>query len=312
MVEESIDVQERVRCARVWSPRLMAAVTSAVATLTAVVSVAAFVGICLLGIIISTPTPAAAESSASGQLTDGSPEAVVVVGSSGVIASWWGGGGARWTCRYFPIGAPFADLPSGSYAPNGVDPVEGIAYVFNCDDENGQLVSSRFVVYSPADPLGGVAVVERAVTEARRRIELAPPLPRFNPPAAQLVGLPTWLWVDNPWFEQSATASVGAVSATVHAVPVGVDWDTGDGSRVLCDRGIPYDTARSARTQSSACTHVFQRSSVDQWNGTYRLRATQRWVAWWSSSTGGGGSLGVLSRSAEADIRVIEMQALVR
>jgi len=200
----------------------------------------------------------------------------------------------------------------GSYSPNGVDPVEGIAYVFNCDDERGQLVSSRFVIYSPADPLGGVAVVERAVTEARQRIELTPPLPRFNPPGAQLVGLPTWLWVENPWFEQSATASVGAVSATVHAVPVGVDWDTGDGARFLCDRGIPYDLARPARTQSSTCTHVFQRSSVDQWNGTYRLRATQRWVAWWTSSTGGGGSLGVLSRSAEADIRVIEMQALVR
>jgi hypothetical protein len=57
---------------------------------------------------------------------------------------------------------------------------------------------------------------------------------------------------------------------------------------------------------------VFQRSSVEQWNGTYRLQATQRGVAWWTSSTGGGGSLGVLSRSAEADIRVIEMQALVR
>jgi hypothetical protein len=266
----------------------------------------------IVGIVASDTAPAAAESSASGQLTDGSPEAVVVVGSSGVIASWWGGSGARWTCRYFPIGAPFADLPLGSYSPNGVDPVEGIAYVFNCDDENGQLVSSRFVVYSPADPLGGVAVVERAVTEARRRIELAPPLPRFNPPGAQLVGLPTWLWVENPWFEQSATASVGAVSATVHAVPVGVDWDTGDGARFLCDRGIPYDLARPARTQSSTCTHVFQRSSVDQWNGTYRLQATQRWVAWWTSSTGGGGSLGVLSRSAEADIRVIEMQALVR
>jgi hypothetical protein len=297
---------ERVQRVRSGRPMTSGSVTAAVA------SVAAFVGLILLGIVACMSVPAAAESSASGQLTDGSPEAVVVVGSSGVIASWWGGSGARWTCRYFPIGAPFADVPLGSHSPNGVDPVEGIAYVLNCDDENGRLVSSRFVVYSPADPLGGVAVVERAVTEARRRLELEPPVPRFNPPGSQLVGLPTWLWVENLWFQQSATASVGGVSATVHAVPVGVDWNTGDGSQVLCDRGVPYDRARSARSQSSACTHVFQRSSADQRSGTYRMRATQRWVAWWNSSTGGGGSLGMLSRSTESDIRVIEMQALVR
>jgi hypothetical protein len=279
---------------------------------TRVVSLFTIIAFVLPAVSLWVSPPVAAESSTSGVITDGSPEAVVVVGSSGVIASWWGGSGARWTCRYFPIGAPFADVALGSHSPNGVDPVEGIAYVLNCDDENGRLVSSRFVVYSPADPLGGVAVVERAVTEARRRLELGPPVPRFNPPASQLVGLPTWLWVENLWFQQSATASVGGVSATVHAVPVGVDWDTGDGSRVLCDRGVPYDRARSARSQSSACTHVFQRSSADQRSGTYRMRATQRWVAWWSSSTGGGGSLGMLSRGTESDIRVIEMQALVR
>jgi len=279
---------------------------------TRVVSLFTIIAFVLPAVSLWVSPPVAAESSTSGVITDGSPEAVVVVGSSGVIASWWGGSGARWTCRYFPIGAPFADVPLGSHSPNGVDPVEGIAYVLNCDDENGRLVSSRFVVYSPADPLGGVAVVERAVTEARRRLELGPPVPRFNPPGSQLVGLPTWLWVENLWFQQSATASVGGVSATVHAVPVGVDWDTGDGSRVLCDRGVPYDRARSARSQSSACTHVFQRSSADQRSGTYRMRATQRWVAWWNSSTGGGGSLGMLSRSTESDIRVIEMQALVR
>lgn len=277
----------------------------------AAVLVALFVTISV-ALLSSDRRQVAAESTTSGVITDGSPEAVVVVGSSGVIASWWGGNGPRWTCGYFPIGAPFAEVPAGPHSPGGIDPVEGMAYVLNCDDENGRLVSSRFVVYSPADPLGGVAVVERAVTEARRRLELTAPVPRFNPPGAQLVGLATWLWVENPWFEQSATASVGEVSATVHAVPVGIDWNTGDGSHLLCDRGVPFDPARSVRVQSSTCTHVFQRSSADQRNGTYRLRATQRWVAWWTSSTGGGGSLGLLARSADADIRVIEMQALVR
>lgn len=255
---------------------------------------------------------AAAESSATGTLTDGSPEAIVVVGSSGTIASWWGGSGPRWTCAYFPIEAPFIDATADGRSATGVDPIEGMAYVFNCDDETGHLVSSRFVIYTPADPFGGVAVVERIVTEARRRLELEAPLPRFNPPGVQLVGLPTWLWVENPWFERTATAAVGGISATVHALPVGVDWDTGDGGHLLCDRGEVYDLARPARSQSSGCTHVFQRSSSSRPAGVYLLRATQRWVAWWTASTGGGGSLGILSTSATATIRVMEMQALVR
>jgi len=258
-------------------------------------------------------SPVTAQSSASvgGSVSDGSPEAVVVIGSSGTIASWWGGSGPRWTCGYYLIEAPFVNSSPESRSPFGVDPIEGMAYLLNCEDRPGHLVVSRFVIYEPGDPFGGVAVVERAVAEARRRIELAPPVPRTNPAMVQLVGLSTWFWVDNPWFEQQATASIGDVSATVHAVPVGVDWDTGDGGHELCDRGVAYDIGRSARSQVSGCTHVFQRSSVREPSGLRRIMATQRWVAWWSSSTGEGGALGILSRSAETWLRVVEVQALV-
>lgn len=209
------------------------------------------------------------------------------------------------------IDTPFSPSTPESRAPFGVDPVAGVPYELNCDDESGHPVMSRLVIYTPGDPFGGVAVVERTVAEARRRIELAPPVPRANPESVQLVGLATWLWVENPWFEQSATASIGDVSATVHVVPVGVDWDTGDGGNELCGRGIAYDLRRSAWAQRSDCTHVFQRSSAGEPGGVRRITATQRWVAWWSSSTGEGGSLGILSRSAEVSLRVIEVQALV-
>ena len=263
--------------------------------------------------IAAANSPVAAQSirSVGGSVTGGSPEAIVIVSDSGVIASWRGGSGPRWTCGYFPIEAPFANSSAGSRSPFGVTPVEGMAYVLSCDDESGHMVHSRLVVFTPADPLGGVAIVERVVAEARRRIELAAPVPRSNPFGVQLVGLATWLWVTDPWFEQQATASVGGVSATVHAVPVGVDWDTGDGGHVLCDRGVPYDLRRSPRAQSSSCTHVFQRSSAWQPGGVYELSATERWVAWWSSSTGEGGSLGLLSRTTTMPIRVVELQALV-
>ncbi|CAB4323476.1 unannotated protein [freshwater metagenome] len=250
-------------------------------------------------------------ASVGGNVSSGSPEAVVIRGTSGIVASWWGGSGPRWTCGYYMIDTPFVPSTPASRAPFGVDPVEGVPYALNCDDEAGHPVMSRLVIYTPGDPFGGVAVVERAVAEARRRIELTPPVPRTNPASVQLVGLATWLWVENPWFEQSATASIGDVSATVHAVPVGVDWDAGDGGHELCDRGAAYDIRRAARAQSSDCTHVFQRSSAGEPGGVRRIIATQRWVAWWSSSTGEGGALGILSRSAATQLRVVELQALV-
>lgn len=259
----------------------------------------------------SSPVTAQSSATVGGSVSNGSPEAVVIVGSSGTIASWWGGSGPRWTCGYYLIEAPFVNSSPESRSPFGVDPIEGMAYLLNCEDRPGHLVVSRFVIYEPGDPFGGVAVVERAVAEARRRIELAPPVPRTNPAQVQLVGLSTWFWVENPWFEQRATAAIGDVSATVHAVPVGVDWDTGDGGNELCDRGVAYDLRRPARAQSSGCTHVFQRSSAAEPGGVRRIIATQRWVAWWSSSTGEGGALGILSRSAAVSLRVVELQALV-
>ena len=258
------------------------------------------------GLLWSGARPAGA--TALGTISGGSPEAVVVVGGSGTIASWWGGSGARWTCRYLPIEAPFGNTTESGNTTVGVTPVEGTAYVLNCDDQNGQLVDSRLVIYQSADPLGGVAVVARTVDEARRRIDLADPVPAANPAGDALVGLPTWLG----WTDQWATASIGDVSATVHAVPVAVEWNTGDGGYLLCDQGTPYDLSRPARAQISSCTHTFQNSTTRRWPGFHTMVATQRWIVWWNASTGESGDLGFLFRSATRPIRVIEAQALVR
>ena len=150
-----------------------------------------------------------------GQIVNGAPEAVVVVSRSGTLGSWEGTprGGARWRCGYYAFDYGSGDFGLGlakvHYDDGPVDPEPGQPYVLACFDPSDRMVSSILRIYDPADPFGGVAATERALDEARRRLDLPLPQPALNPPTAQLVGVPTWLWVDGPWAPASATAAVG-------------------------------------------------------------------------------------------------------
>jgi hypothetical protein len=252
-----------------------------------------------------------------GHVRGGSPEAVVVLGGSGELVSWSGGsgGGARWTCGYYALtggrgegDGAVVDVDRSAT----VDPVAGEIYSLACTDETGARVRNGLVRFDPADPFGGVAAVERAMEQARRQLALPLPEPRLNPPTEQLVGLSTWLWVDGPWQEGSATAAIGAVSATVTARPLRVDWDLGDGATVTCDAGVRYDPSRPPGEQESSCTHVFTTSTQRLPGGQRTVTATVVYAVEWSASTGAGGELGELSRSASIPVRVREAQALIR
>jgi hypothetical protein len=219
------------------------------------------------------------------------------------------------TCAYYAIDPLRGDIPvqteTAAYEIP-VDPEAGVAYVLACFDESGQRVSIRHAVYDPADPFGGVAASERALEEARRRLDLPLPEPALNPPDAQLVGLPTWLWVEGPWQETSATASVGVISATVTARPLRVEWDMGDGTTITCGAGTRYDPSRPPEEQQSDCTHVFTTSSVGHPDGRLAVTATVVYTIGWVASTGPGGDLGELTRSTTVPVRVMEAQALIR
>ena len=264
----------------------------------------------------SSRRAAADWSSAGGAIVDGSPEAVVIVGHDGEFASWSSGApGSRWRCGYFGIAAPqhsvYDPTPIVDWAAGPLNPRAGEGYILACDDETGRRVHERYVVFDPVDPIG-VATTERAVAEARRRLDLPDPTPRVNPPAYQLVGVPMWMWVDDPWDRIWATASVGATWAAVSARPVATRWDLPDGETVWCDRGVVYDIFRSPREQQSECTYVFTRNSADRLFGVIWVQVTVLWHVEWYSSEGGGEPLGTLERSATIPVRVFEAQALVR
>ncbi len=206
----------------------------------------------------------------------------MVVGRSGEIAAWsgssGGGGGRRWSCGYyaFDVGAGESDsaLATVRYDDGPVDPEVGANYVLACFDESDRQVRSLLTTFDPADPFAGIAATERALDEARRLLDLPLPAPALNPPGAQLVGVPTWLWVEGAWQPISATAAVGPVSATVTARPTGVEWELGDGTTESCGPGTPYDVTRAPAEQHSDCTHVFTHASGSRAGGTYTVTAT--------------------------------------
>ncbi len=204
------------------------------------------------------------------------------------------------------------DQPTVRFADGPVDPEPGQVYVFACEDEAGRRVRSLLLPYDPADPFAGTAAAERALDEARRRLDLPAPEPGLNPPGDQLVGVATWLWVEGPWQDLSATAAIGAVAATVTARPVSVQWDLGDGTTLTCDAGTRYDPARPPADQSSRCTHVFGHSSAGRPSGVYSVTASVSYSVSWTANTGAGGALDGLTRSSTVAVRVVEAQAVIR
>lgn len=172
---------------------------------------------------------------------------------------------------------------------------------------------ARSIVGVPkGSPGGGVPAVHPRVVaqQAVDAMELRPIRIGLTPPAGSsaltLVGIPTWMWVDQPdpasYGPTTATASAGDVTVTARAKVAGVTWDMGDGTRVECGAGSPYAPAFAA-TSSPTCGHRYQAP------GTYTVRATSHWVVDWA----GGGSSGriTLALDSTASVTVAEAFGLV-
>lgn len=268
----------------------------------------------------SSTVPAAADSTWGG-IVGGVPQVIVVVDDERTLVRWESSRsyGPRWVCGYHPIVAPMHSVLDPSPIVDWttrVSPTTGGEYMMGCFEEQPdgtrRLVRSRYVVFDPRDLFSGMATTERALDEARRRLELPMPDPVVNPPDEQLVGLPMWMWLERPWDRVSAVAAVGDTWAAVAAFPIMSRWTFADGSVVWCDQGVPYDTGRPARTQRSTCTHTFQHSSMWSDGGVEWVEVTMIWKVEWYSSDGSGQPLGTVERSSVFPVRVVEAQAVVR
>jgi hypothetical protein len=204
---------------------------------------------------------------------------------------WFGGDG----CYYRRVDA---SAPSGAAVP-------GAAYVPRClGDPAG---SQRAAVWFEDGAVPGVSVLgELAVA---RLVLPQPPVQLSPPPAAQLVGLPVWLWVDAGWWvPRQAAVSAGGLTVTAVAWPVSVLWSPGDGARVDCGGpGVPFTPEAAGR--APACGHVYGRSSAGQPGGVFVLEATVMWEVVWSGGGVSGSAPGLVSTATVA-VAVSEAQAV--
>jgi hypothetical protein len=200
-------------------------------------------------------------------------------------------------CYYRPAGPEWV-------AALGVPTPPRVWYEGTCiDTATTVIILTRLRLF--AVPPMQAALLARAVGLLR----LPTPTIRVNPapPAAQLVFVPTWLWIEPvAWTARSATAAVPGLSVTATATPIRVVWSTGDGATLTCRvPGTPWRPGTDPMLASPDCGHTYTHAST----GPALLTATITWAVSWVGG-GAGGTEPALTSTASLRLPVIEAQAL--
>lgn len=139
-------------------------------------------------------------------------------------------------------------------------------------------------------------------------------VPEPGPASMGLVGLPVWMWVDQPgpttWGPLTTSATAGATTVTATARVAAIEWNMGDGTIITCTGlGTPY-TDPAGDTPSPDCGHTYTRTSAAQAGQAYTVTATSNWTIDWA----GGGASGTipLSVAIATPLRIGEVQVLVK
>jgi hypothetical protein len=166
-------------------------------------------------------------------------------------------------------------------------------------------------VWIPDGRPGAAPSASQLAEQARNLLLLPSPRIEANPVGAQLVNLPTWLWLDPAsWGPRSATAHVPGVSVTAVARPTSVSWSMGDGTSVTCrGQGTPFPPGGDPKAASPDCGHIYRDSSASQAGQAFPVTATVHWVITWAGA-GQGGTFPDMTTTSAARLRVAEAQAL--
>ena len=170
------------------------------------------------------------------------------------------------------------------------------------------------VCYDVAVPLpapdGTPAAADPAVLAAQAVARLSVPAPSItisphpsdNQWQVSAVGLPLWVWADDPGPVTSTVTEQG-INIVMQASRGTVTFDWGDGTSSVCNQMRPRPTNIDPLTPSPDCGHTYLR------RGDYTITATAGWAVTWQA-LGQSGTL-PLSSSATSAIPVREFQSLV-
>jgi len=155
----------------------------------------------------------------------------------------------------------------------------------------------------------GAAVPDPAdlAADAVKKLHLPRPGIRVNPqpPATQLVFLPTWLWLDDAsWDARSATAAVPGLSVTATAKPARLVFSTGDGTSMSCrGPGTAWTAGMDPDAASPDCGHIYTEP------GSYAVNGTVTWHITWAGA-GQTGTVPDLTTTSTLALTVTDAPAL--
>ena len=171
-------------------------------------------------------------------------------------------------------------------------------------------VPPGLTVYTP-----GRAARELISTFALRGIDIGM-APEVNPAwghRRSYVGIPVWLWVENPqpltWGPYSETATLGGQTITATAQVTSVRWSMGDGAVEVCGGTGTRYTSGYGVTDSPTCGHRYALTSDSQPGDRYTVTATSQWVVTWTSVSGASGTVNTTA-SSTVQLEVNELQTV--
>ena len=170
------------------------------------------------------------------------------------------------------------------------------------------------VCYDVAVPLpapdGTPAAADPAVLAAQAVARLSVPAPSImisphpsdNQWGVSAVGLPLWVWADDPG-PLTSTVTEQGINIVMQANRGSVQFDWGDATSSVCNQMRPRPANLDPLTPSPDCGHTYLH------RGDYTITATAGWAVTWQA-LGQSGTL-PLSSSATSAIPVREFQSLV-
>ncbi|MCE1173069.1 MAG: hypothetical protein LWW77_00475 [Propionibacteriales bacterium] len=121
--------------------------------------------------------------------------------------------------------------------------------------------------------------------------------------AMALVGMPVWLWVDDPSETTYGPASISAGGMRLTAKVTSVGWVMGDGAEFVCGKGTEWKKGMGG-DPSPTCGHTYSK------RGTYTVRATTHWVAHWTGYGLSGDIPFELTRTRQLEVG--ELQVIIK
>lgn len=152
---------------------------------------------------------------------------------------------------------------------------------------------------------------EEAVESVVTHLDFVAAMPHLGPnrthhsfPFDTAVGYPVWLWASGGTDSKSVSETAGGLNVSISIRLSSVVWELGDGTRIRCNKGIPWRLGTTAGRPSPTCGHVYTQP------GAYTVVATSNWELTWAA----GGESGTIDHSIPVrhPFEVGEIHVLVR